>query len=71
MNWLRLTLLHRRKIPPALRLFAALLTIGAAYWWWPSTINAIDRPPWSAIVVLVLAAVLYVAAEVVELFVVE
>lgn len=68
MNWLVPRLLHRRKIPPAMRLSAALLTIFAAIHWWPATMDAISKPPWSAVFVLGLAAVLYVLAEIVEIF---
>ena len=39
MKWLRLRLLHRRKIPPAMRLSAALLTIFVAHYWWPATLD--------------------------------
>jgi hypothetical protein len=68
MKWLRLRLLHRRKIPPAMRLSAALLTIFVAYYWWPATLDELNKPACSAKVVLALAAVLYVVAEIAEIF---
>jgi hypothetical protein len=68
MDWLMRRLLHRRKIPPEMRLSAALLTIIVTYNWWPATLDEIAHPPQSARVLLALAAVLYLLAEIVEIF---
>ena len=51
-----------------MRLSAALLTIFVAYFWWPATLDELNKPPCSAKVVLALAAVLYVVAEIGEIF---
>ena len=60
-------IIYHLLIAKFISLVGYLLPIYAAYHWYPSGIEAIDKPPWRFIVTLVLAVIFVLAGQVYEM----